>query len=146
MSEIIIFEHSTLKYNIIYWLHNALAIFILFLVHPCDKPNKGGCGQICNKRKEWHVCSCKTGFVLGRDNKTCNKGEWINNSTLRIYVQLDFYNKCDLYWLLFFVVHPCDTIGNAGCSQICNKKKQKYECACEEGYVLGKDRRTCYTG
>ena len=89
MSEIIIFEHSTLKYNIIYWLHDALPIFLLILVHPCDKPNKGGCGQICNKRKEWHVCSCKTGFVLGRDNKTCNKGEWINNSTLRIYVQLD---------------------------------------------------------
>ena len=37
--------------------------------------NKGGCSQICNKRKEWHVCSCKVGFMLGKDKKTCNKGE-----------------------------------------------------------------------
>lgn len=45
------------------------------LVHPCDKSDNGGCNQICNKRKEWHECSCETGFALGKDKMTCKKGE-----------------------------------------------------------------------
>ena len=44
------------------------------LVHPCDKANKGGCSQLCNKRKEWHVCSCNAGFLLREDKRTCIKG------------------------------------------------------------------------
>lgn len=44
-------------------------------VHPCDKKGNGGCSQICNKRKDLHVCSCKGGFVLAKDKMTCNKGE-----------------------------------------------------------------------
>ena len=47
----------------------------MLLVHPCDKETKGGCNQICNKRKEWYECSCESGFVLGKDKKICNKGE-----------------------------------------------------------------------
>ena len=45
-----------------------------FLVHPCEKENKGGCSQICNKRKEKHECSCEVGYVLTRDKRTCKKG------------------------------------------------------------------------
>ncbi len=50
-------------------------ILLYNLVHPCDKATKGGCSQICNKRNEWYICSCKVGFVLRKDNMTCNKGE-----------------------------------------------------------------------
>ena len=44
-------------------------------VHPCDKKSKGGCSQICNKRKDLHVCSCEAGFVLAKDKMTCDKGK-----------------------------------------------------------------------
>ncbi len=44
------------------------------------------------------------------------------------------------------LVHPCDRQSNGGCSQICNKTKLAYECACEEGFALEKDRKTCVKG
>ena len=45
------------------------------LVHACDEAKKGGCSQICNKRKENHECSCESGFVLEEDKMTCKKGQ-----------------------------------------------------------------------
>ncbi len=54
------------------WLANSV---YEIKIHPCDKENNGGCNQVCNKREEWHVCSCKAGFVLGKDKRTCKKGE-----------------------------------------------------------------------
>ena len=44
------------------------------------------------------------------------------------------------------LVHPCDTANNGGCNQICHKKKNNYECACKDGFVLGKDGQTCTKG
>lgn len=49
-------------------------INVYYLVHPCDEANNGGCGQVCNKRKEKHECSCEAGFVLQQDKTTCKKG------------------------------------------------------------------------
>ena len=43
-------------------------------------------------------------------------------------------------------MHPCDEANNGGCSQICNKNKEKRECACEAGFVLGKNKMTCKKG
>lgn len=44
------------------------------LVHPCDEENNGGCSQICNKKEEKHECACEAGFVLGENQRVCNKG------------------------------------------------------------------------
>ena len=44
------------------------------------------------------------------------------------------------------LVHPCDTASNGGCSQICNKGKDNYTCACEDGFTLGKDGNMCNKG
>lgn len=51
-------------------------------------------------------------------------------------------------WFLinYFTVHPCDTTRNGGCSQICKKVKDKYACACEDGFVIQKDGKTCVKG
>ncbi len=44
------------------------------------------------------------------------------------------------------LVHPCDTASNGGCNQICKKRKHKYTCACNDGFVLGNDGRKCSKG
>lgn len=63
-------------------------------------------------------------------------------------------NMCKIIYYNFYsyrliyphLVHPCDTARNGGCSQICEKGKDKYGCACEDGFVLGKDTKTCMKG
>ena len=51
------------------------------------------------------------------------------------------------YQIIFLLpVHPCDTTNNGGCNQICNKRNHAYECACQEGFALGEDRKTCSEG
>ena len=45
-----------------------------------------------------------------------------------------------------FIVHACDAANNGGCSQICNKIKEKHECTCQTGFVLAKDKRACKKG
>ena len=44
------------------------------------------------------------------------------------------------------LVHPCDEANNGGCSQICNKRKEKHECSCDVGFVLGEDKKGCNKG
>ena len=48
--------------------------------------------------------------------------------------------------MIFPLVHPCDESDNGGCSQICNKIKEKHECSCEAGFLLGGDNTTCNKG
>ena len=48
----------------------------LFSVHPCDKPGKAGCQQICKKVGEEPQCACEEGYKL--------IGEECEKSKLRI--------------------------------------------------------------
>lgn len=46
----------------------------VFIVHPCDRPDKGGCSDKCEKKGENKVCACtKKGEVLQKDGKKCKK-------------------------------------------------------------------------
>ena len=46
-----------------------------------------------------------------------------------------------------YLVHPCDEANNGGCSQICNKRKEKHECSCEAGFVqVDEDKTLCKKG
>ena len=57
-----------------------------------------------------------------------------------------YYNFYSYRLIYPYLVHPCDTPSNGGCSQICEKGTDKYGCACEDGFVLGNDTRTCIKG
>ena len=57
-------------------MHGCMFVcFLFYLVHPCDKPNKGGCDQRCNKDGDQFNCSCKPiDYILAEDRKSCTKG------------------------------------------------------------------------
>ena len=83
--------------------------------------------------------------MLTKDNKTCIKGEWPINWHVCSWVH--FFNELLLMnYFPIFLVHPCDTASNGGCNQICKKHMQKYTCACEGGFKLGKDGKACIKG
>ncbi|XP_065058058.1 signal peptide, CUB and EGF-like domain-containing protein 2 [Rhopilema esculentum] len=44
------------------------------------KQNNGGCAQTCTSRPSGPVCSCNSGFVLDKDNKTCNVNYCMTNN------------------------------------------------------------------
>ena len=47
----------------------------LSLVHPCDMEDNAGCVQVCNKKGDGFVCSCKSGLKLEEDKSACMKSE-----------------------------------------------------------------------
>ena len=54
----------------------CLLLIIYTLVHPCDKPTKGGCDQTCTKKGNEAVCVCKAPeFKLAADGKACEEGK-----------------------------------------------------------------------
>ena len=48
-------------------------IFEFFPVHPCDKPDNGGCNQNCTKEGDKAKCVCKEGYKLEDDGKICTR-------------------------------------------------------------------------
>ena len=55
-----------------------LISWLLFLVHPCEKKGNGGCEHMCNKDGDKVRCTCKEGFVLEEDGKSCETGKFEN--------------------------------------------------------------------
>ena len=54
-------------------LYNIYNTFCL--VHPCDKPDNGGCSQKCEKDGDNAKCGCDEGYELNKDNKTCKESK-----------------------------------------------------------------------
>ena len=46
-------------------------MYISFSVHPCDKPNQGGCEHLCIELGHDFICECEKDFYLDIDDKTC---------------------------------------------------------------------------
>lgn len=44
---------------------------------------------------------------------------------------------------LIFIVHACDKGNNGGCSQVCEKDGEAFECKCNKGFKLLSDKVTC---
>jgi hypothetical protein len=66
------------------------------------------------KLTEAFKCSCRNGFFLKKDNKTCEK------------------------------VHPCDRKEKGGCQQACVKDGNKFECKCKHPeFKLAEDGKNC---
>ena len=56
-------------------------------VHPCDKADKGGCDQTCEKKgEEERICSCGVGFKLNADGQKCDKSMSIISNMEQDYI------------------------------------------------------------
>ena len=54
----------------------SIFIRLLLLVHPCDKPTKGGCEQVCDKKGDEALCGCKEGYKVSAEDKSkCTKSK-----------------------------------------------------------------------
>ena len=65
-------DNFDFKFSLPDYLHVSIDV----LVHPCDKADKGGCEQTCEKKGEEDlVCTCGEGFKLNADGKKCDKSK-----------------------------------------------------------------------
>merc|ERR1711970_395609 len=56
--------------------------------HPCNI-NNGGCNQICRKIGKKAQCRCKSGFILGKDKKTCTQRSCTSSVKLDLQLIVD---------------------------------------------------------
>merc|ERR1712212_1452032 len=56
--------------------------------HPCNI-NNGGCNQICRKIGKKAQCRCKSGFILGKDQKTCTQRSCASSIKLDLQLIVD---------------------------------------------------------
>ena len=72
----------------------------LHLVHVCDQGKNGECQHHCVKKGLDAMCSCKKGFILMEDGKSCKKGE---------YASIAILSSSDPFvsHVLNHSVHPC---------------------------------------
>jgi len=120
---------------------------------PCDFAN-GGCSQMCNSDGNGMVCSCKEGFRLEADGKSCSEMTEScaksNGGCSQLCATVSGKIKClcvDGYRLLddgkqCSRSDPCD-FANGGCSQICKSDGISIVCSCKEGFRLDADGKSC---
>lgn len=75
---VVIYTQSFVGFSIGIYERKILSCWkplLLFLVPPkgpCDKSDNGGCGHMCTNTASGEAkCSCKSGYFLDRDGKTC---------------------------------------------------------------------------
>jgi len=117
--------------------------------------NKGDCAHICTKSGDNAVCSCKAGFKLGGDKKSCikihpcdlpTKGGCTQNcgkSGDRAVCSCNAGFKLAGDKKTCNKVHPCDQSSRGGCNQVCNKAGDVAICSCRNGYKMNGDKKTC---
>jgi len=137
-----------------------------------ESGNKGGCQHNCNsiEGKEM-VCSCRTGFALDDDKKSCydKNGCKVNNGGCEhkctpkgkkvecscfVGFTKDKTNSSKCASIKPFVAgvkkfllaseDECED-NNGGCSHYCKNTIESYECSCPDDYELGSDGKTCET-
>ena len=52
------------------WYYMYIYCFFVLAINECENDN-GNCSHICTDTETSHYCSCKHGFKLLNDSKTC---------------------------------------------------------------------------
>ena len=82
-------------------------------IDECAEQN-GGCDHFCENSVGSHVCTCRPGFEISRNGRSCFNINECTDGT-----------------------HECDNNG------YCKDIEGDYECACKRGYELLENMRTC---
>ncbi|VDO46409.1 unnamed protein product, partial [Brugia timori] len=129
-----------------------IIIILQFNIDECTD-NNGGCKQLCINLPGSYQCSCKTGFLLIYDGKTCEDiNECIaNNAGCEhncINEEGGYACTCEVGYNLASDNHSCYDINeclsnNGDCSQLCKNEEGSYHCKCFRGFSLAEDGKTC---
>ncbi|XP_038072733.1 sushi, von Willebrand factor type A, EGF and pentraxin domain-containing protein 1-like isoform X11 [Patiria miniata] len=79
----------------------------------CGNRN-GGCQQICRNGPHGAICSCRDGYKLASDGKTCQD-----------------FNECST------------NVGRGPCQHICYNSPGSFVCYCHSGFNLAPDKTSC---
>ena len=85
--------------------------------------NQTSCSQTCTNTNGSYTCSCRVGFLINADNRTCN-GKFNVNMKITLFTP---FNATD--------INECNS-SNGGCSHACNNTIGSYICSCRTGYQL----------
>jgi len=110
-------------------------------INECGSRN-GGCAHVCTNTVGTFTCSCRTGFMLTSDQRSC-VGK-VNVPPKNIEV-LTF--KCVFFFVFFchlclVVINQCAQ-ANDNCDQFCMQNGVTVTCSCRTGYTLAENGRTC---
>ena len=118
--------------------------------------NNGGCSFKCTNTPSSHFCSCRTGYELNSDQKTCkDKNECSSSTTNNCPSDATCKNAAGSYTCVCATgkhydlvtktckdYDECKTSGNK-CQQKCANTDGSYTCSCLSGYQLNTDKLTC---
>ncbi|XP_041515116.1 EGF-like and EMI domain-containing protein 1 isoform X2 [Microtus oregoni] len=90
------------------------------------KSGEACCAQLCINYSGGYECGCQEGFRISSDGCGCDV------SSFRNHIKI---------WSLENVDECLDV--SVDCDQLCINAVGTYDCACEEGYRIGSDGRTC---
>ena len=122
-------------------------------INECSTSN-GGCEHSCSNSQGSFSCSCRSGFSLDNNGRTCSGELYAYASfseSLPVIAVVDFFN---FYCLVIRVsdytskpLPPADnnecSSNNGGCSQTCINEDGGFRCSCLGGFQLGNDGRSC---
>uniref|UniRef100_A0A8D1X4Z7 Signal peptide, CUB and EGF-like domain-containing protein 2 n=1 Tax=Sus scrofa TaxID=9823 RepID=A0A8D1X4Z7_PIG len=119
-------------------------------VDECQTRN-GGCDHVCRNTAGSFDCSCRKGFKLLTDEKSCQD---VDECSLERTCDHSCINRpgsfacaCNAGYTLYGFTHCGDTdecsVHNGGCQQVCVNTVGGYECQCLSGHTLHWNGKDC---
>ncbi|KAK2100760.1 Signal peptide, CUB and EGF-like domain-containing protein 2 [Saguinus oedipus] len=128
----------------------AVLLDSLSNIDECQTRN-GGCDHFCKNTVGSFDCSCKKGFKLLTDEKSCQDVDECSLDRTCDHSCINhlgtFACACNRGYTLYGFTHCGDTdecsINNGGCQQVCVNTVGSYECQCHPGYKLHWNKKDC---
>ena len=122
-------------------------------IFPCTGSNNCGHPELCSKASGSPVCSCRLGFSLGEDEKTCS-GVNCTYSHSHPHTHMQTLSNLSFFIHVYTCIsdtklsfsltdlNECAT-SNGGCSHTCTNTVGAFTCSCPTGFVLRGDFHVC---